>query len=239
MTTCNSILPRLTAYLDGELTDDDGSAVRGHLRECEACRTRARDQAALRDALRALPPMDPPGSLWTGIQARLAAAEVDDAHTPAWRRAVRRWWPALRRLVPAAPQLALAGGVAAAAGLAIYLHGREPAAPVAEPAVAVAPAPRVLAPAADVTAELATEPARQTASYAQAIDELTRLADEARPRWADDRRAAFDARLAALSQDIARAADGRPRQRAQRALIRYLQGAVVRDDVVLAAQGGR
>ena len=36
MTTCDRIRPRLTAYLDGDLADDDGSFVRGHLRECVA-----------------------------------------------------------------------------------------------------------------------------------------------------------------------------------------------------------
>src|SRR5438067_6919520 len=77
--TCNDMRAKLTAYLDGELEDDRGSAVRGHLRGCQACRDAARDEAALRDGLRALPPVDPPASLWAGVQARLARAEVADA----------------------------------------------------------------------------------------------------------------------------------------------------------------
>src|SRR5262245_7329090 len=99
MTTCKTIQPRLTAYLDGELTADDGSVVRGHLRECATCRQIARDEASLRDSLRAMPPLDPPASLWAGVQARLAAAEVADARTARWRRMLVRWKPTLPRLV--------------------------------------------------------------------------------------------------------------------------------------------
>src|SRR5262245_12263465 len=98
MTTCKTIQPRLTAYLDGELADDHGSVVRGHLRECAACRQVARDEAELRDCLRTLPVIDPPASLWAGVQAQLAAAEVAEARTPRWRRLVARWTPSLPRL---------------------------------------------------------------------------------------------------------------------------------------------
>ena len=98
---CDSVRAKLTAYLDGELEGERGSAVRGHLRSCDACRQVAADEAALRDGLRALPPVDPPPSLWAGVQQRLAAAEVADAERPAWRRALA--W-----LSPRAPQIGLA-----------------------------------------------------------------------------------------------------------------------------------
>jgi hypothetical protein len=93
--------------------------------------------------------------------------------------------------------------------------------------------------AGDVTADLIADPARTTASYAQAVEELMKLATEARSGWADERQVAFDAGVAVLRDGITRAAEGRSRQRAQRALIRYLQGAVVRDDIVLASGGTR
>src|SRR5688572_16609012 len=105
---CESIRTQLTAYLDGELEGERGSAVRGHLRGCDACRQAASDEAALRDGLRALPPLDPPASLWAGVQRQLAAAEVKDAERPAWRRVLARW--ALR-----APQIGFGGAVIAAA----------------------------------------------------------------------------------------------------------------------------
>jgi len=258
MTTCETIQPRLTAYLDGELADDHGSVVRGHLRECATCRQIARDEAALRDGLRTLAPVDPPASLWAGVQARLAAAEVADARKPRWRRAVARWapWARLARWMPATPQLALGVVVAAAAigivswrahrldeppGRAVATvpqpHAEPPPPP---PAPAVAPAQEISVPSADdVTADLIAEPARTTASYGQVIEELMTLSSTARTGWSDDRRAAFDARVAALRDGIARAGQAHAEQRAQRALIRYLQGAVVRDDVLLASGGTR
>lgn len=253
MIRCETIQPRLTAYLDGELADADGSVVRGHLRECAACRQMADAEATLRDGLRALPTVDPPPSLWLGVQAQLAAAEVADAHQPRWRRALARvaQW---RRWMPTLPQLAVGSALAAAAVVTLSIRARraddgEAVALQVPTATAVAklepakPERDALAPPAadptDVTADLAAEPARMTASYAQAADELMKLASEARPRWSDEHRAAFDTKLASLRDGIARAGHGRAEQRAQRALIRYLQGAVVRDEIVLASGGAR
>jgi hypothetical protein len=246
MTTCKTIQPRLTAYLDGELTDERGSVVRGHLRECADCRQLATDEAALRDGLRALPPLDPPSSLWAGVQARLAAAEVADARKPRWRHAIMRWMPTL-------PRFAAGSLVAATAVLVLVWRARSAdELPVAdastEPGIAVMPVARTEPqhdpaqqvsglPADDVTADLLAEPTRTTASYDLVIEELMKLASEARSGWDDPRIATFDARVVALRADIAAAAQGRPRQRFQRALIRYLQGAVVRDDIVLASGG--
>jgi hypothetical protein len=246
MTTCETIQPRLTAYLDGELEGEHGSVVRGHLRECAACRQVARDEAALRDGLRQLAPVDPPASLWAGVQAQLAAAEVADARKPRWRRDVARWarwapWP------PTLPQYIAGGALVAAAAVMLSWRAHRvdqvavapspPMVVVAAPPPRVAP-PRVAAPVApapdDVTADLMAEPARTTASYAAVVEELMKLASEARPGWSDDQRATFDDRIAALRDRLGRAAAGRPQQRAERALIRYLQNAIVRDDVVLA-----
>jgi hypothetical protein len=252
MTTCKTIQPRLTAYLDGELADDHGSVVRGHLRECVACRQVARAEASLRDSLRTLPPVDPPASLWAGVQARLAAAEVADAHKPRWRRAFARWTPNL-------PRLATGGLLAGAAVALLYwrahrteepvvddvavVRGTPVQPPVEPPVRRLEPRQEVSVPSADdVTADLIAEPARTTATYGQAIEELMKLATEARAGWSDERAGAFDARVAALRGALDRAAQGHPQQRVQRAqreLIRYLQGAVVRDDVVLASGGTR
>jgi hypothetical protein len=251
MTTCETIQPRLTAYLDGELAAEHGSVVRGHLRGCAACRQIARDEAALRDGLRVLPPVDPPPTLWAGVQAQLAAAEVADARKPRWRRAVSRWatWA---RWAPTMSQLAAGGLVAAAAVAMVYWRAHPADEPVAN-RVVVVPVPQTepqhqgpsvpVAPTTpatdDVTADLLAGPARTTASYAQVIEELMSLAGAARGAWTDERRTAFDARIAGLRGGITRAAHGQAQQRAQRVLIRYLQGTIVRDDIVLAGGGSR
>lgn len=256
MTTCNKIRPRLTAYLDGELADHHGSVVRGHLRGCAACRQIASDEAALRDGLRELAPVDPPSSLWAGVQARLAAAEVADARKPWWRQAAAWWtrWARAARWTRAVPQLAAAGLVAAAALAVVTWRGHRgdesPTGPVAttppgptassgEPAPAPAPRPAPAPEAEDVTADLLAEPARTTASYDRAVEELMKLAEAARAHWSDGDRAAFDARVAGLRGAIARTGQARAAQRAQRSLIRYLQSAIVRDDMLLASGGTR
>ena len=237
---CADARAQLTAYLDGELEDDAGSAMRGHLRGCEACRAVAGDEAKLRDGLRSLPPLDPPASLWAGVQARLAAAEVADAERPAWRRRITRWLSATRRTAP----LGLAGlAVAAAAALLVWHshHRTEVAtAPVPVPVPVPVPAPKPALPVdtTDVTADLAAAPAHETDSYAQAATELMQLAQEERARWSDDRKQAFDARVAELRKQIDGAREGRARQHAYRTLIRYLQRAAVRDEVTLADVGG-
>jgi hypothetical protein len=247
MTTCETIKPRLTSYLDGDLAGDDGSVMRGHLRECAACRQIARDEAALRDALRQLPPVDPPASLWAGVQARLAAAEVADARKPRWRRGIAhlaRWAP----WAPTMPQVVAGGVLAATAVVMLYWRSERGSAPpppvVVKSVPAIAPErPRPPAPAAtaptadDVTADLMGEPARTTASYAQTIEELMKLASSASDDWSHEQRVVFEAEVATLRYGIGRAAPGRPQQRAQRTLIRYLQGAAVRDVVVLASGG--
>src|SRR5262245_8778937 len=111
--TCDRIREQLTAYLDGDLDADRGTVVRGHLRSCDDCRGVAEVEATLRDGRRALPPLDPPASLWAGVQARLAEAEVAEASRPAWRRALARWAPRM-------PRVATGGLVAAAAASVLW-----------------------------------------------------------------------------------------------------------------------
>lgn len=238
--TCDDIRPRLTGYLDGDLDPDRGSAVRGHLRECAACRQVATDEAALRDGLRQLPPLDPPPSLWAGVQAQLAAAEVADAKRPAWKRALARW-------APRAPQFALGGLVAAAAITVVWWRtGREPEQEPSGMSEPVATAPVFKAarsadpptmPAGDVTTDLQGEAARVTASYGDAAEDLLALANEARGQWSTAQKDAFDLRVAELRGVVDRSAEGRLKQKAWRELIVFLQRAVVRDEIALAGGG--
>ena len=239
---CEQARAQLTAYLDGELEGDRGSAVRGHLRGCAACRDAARDEAALRDGLRSLPPVDPPASLWAGVQAQLAAAEVADAEKPRWRRVVARWF--------APQQLWLAGaGIAAIVALLVWKTHRSSDAPlptVADQHVVIAPqqvmppAPPPPAPpapiadeAADVTADLAAEPAREAGRYADNATQLMKAAEDERTTWSEDKKREFDAHVADLHARIDRSAPGRERKHAYRELIKYLQGAAIRDEVAL------
>ena len=232
---CEHARAQLTAYLDGELEGDRGSSVRGHLRGCAECRRIASDEAALRDGLRALPPVDPPASLWAGVQRQLAAAEVADAERPAWRRAIARWLPLAPRFGIAA--LAVAAAVGVLAWRATRHSAEAPAPPIAEvrhPDEAT-PSPPSSSTCTmkrdDVTDELAAEPACITQSYAAAAAELAKDAAQARAGWTADRKQTFDARVAVLRAKIDAASDEHARQAGYRALIRYLQRAAVRDEV--------
>jgi hypothetical protein len=249
--TCDDTRRRLTAYLDGDLDADGGTLVRVHLRGCAACRQVATDEAALRDGLRALPAVDPPPSLWAGVQARLAAAEEAAAKRPRWRRVLARWAPAM-------PRFAAGGLVAAAAVTALWWRTHRAGEPAPEPAPAheaIARLPTQPAPdpgpppvasprscdlpeAGDVTADLALDAGRRSGCYAAEAETLRAQVDAVRAGWTDDQRATFDAQLASLRGAVDAAAEGRARHRAWRSVVRYLQGALARDEVVALAGGG-
>jgi hypothetical protein len=251
--TCDDTRCRLTAYLDGDLDADAGTLVRVHLRGCAACRLAAGGEAQLRDELRALPAVDPPPSLWAGVQARLAAAEELEASRPRWRRALARW-------APAVPRFAMGGVVAAAAVSVVWWRTHradEPAPPVPpgevvvhrspdikasrtpDPAPSAPPAPSCNIPeAGDVTADLALDDARRSGCYAAAVEDLLGRAGELRAQWTGEQRSAFDARVASLRGAVTTAAEGKPRHRAWRSMMRYLQNALARDEIVALASGG-
>lgn len=74
MTTCISVQPHLSDYVDATLSPDLRALVMTHLGECDACRDTARDFERLRDAARALGPITPPPFVWQNIAASLPAA---------------------------------------------------------------------------------------------------------------------------------------------------------------------
>ena len=251
---CERVRAQLTAYLDGEL-DDAGVMVRGHLRTCEACRSIAADEAVLRDGLRSLPPVDPPNSLWAGVQARLAVEEVAESKRPAWRRAVTHFGVRWQRLLPA-PRFAITGALVAAAAIGVvYLKTRSPeeqqTVVVDNTTKSVPVPPQKFAPdgpthpvvtpsscttvvdATDVTQDLELDAKRAEAAYDCAIQELLTEATRVRSDWTDTQRSAFDDRVRSMRDAIAKA-DGKPKKRAATALVTYLQGAVTRDQVLVA-----
>jgi putative zinc finger protein len=260
--SCDDIRPQLTAYLDGELADDRGSVVRGHLRGCSACRDAARDEAAVRDGLRDLAPVDPPASLWSGVQARLAAAEVADAERPRWRRVLSQIGHApesalrgLRWLVvprSAGSRIALGTLVASTAVVLAYwrTHSEVPGSTVADEmlkiqntvAVAIqrgaqAPQPTPTPTYDDVSEDLAADNARANARYQDAIEENEAYAQEARTHWAADRQQQFDAQVAKFRAEINAAKRGLARQHAQSEFVRYLRKAASGDPVAMVAGG--
>lgn len=71
MTTCDRVRPQLSGYVDRHLDAAQAAEVRAHLLSCDACRAVADDLLHVRDAARALGPVEPPAHVWMEIAGRL------------------------------------------------------------------------------------------------------------------------------------------------------------------------
>jgi anti-sigma factor RsiW len=65
---------RVTAYVDGQLTGENRTALEAHLAECPACREQEAFERGLRARLRGLPAPEPPAQLEASVRRRLRAA---------------------------------------------------------------------------------------------------------------------------------------------------------------------
>ena len=83
-------------YVSDSLNADERARVDAHLAECAPCRAALADEAALRNAYRALPDIAAPSdmaSAWTAMQARLAphpSPAQPKRAVSAWRRGTTR-----------------------------------------------------------------------------------------------------------------------------------------------------
>src|SRR5262245_63503014 len=117
MSSCTSIDPLVTRYVDGELTPADRALVDDHLRRCPPCQGRVSAESAGRELLRAhrsrfvaeRAPMDLHARCARlAEESRLAAAPPVPASTP--RRARRSWLSPLAPMALAASLVILVGG---------------------------------------------------------------------------------------------------------------------------------
>jgi anti-sigma factor RsiW len=154
---------RLSDYLDGELTDNERSALERHLDACPTCSAALDDLARVIDRARRLPSRPPAVDLWSGIAARIGA---DAVHTPvAPVRARRRWSFSLPELAAATLAIAVVSG-----GSVWFLAGRSPAPAVPTGPVAVSPGP----------APTLAQPAVAEQRYDAAVADLERVLDQGR-----------------------------------------------------------
>lgn len=258
MTRCADVERLVTAYVDGDLDDQRSSALRGHLRTCAACAERARDEARVRELAADLEPVEPPGHLWSAIDARLAEAEIGDSRRSSASLAVRRWAESTRRnLWPIG-----LGAAAVAVVLVLWLPGsgeREAAAPAASAPTRAAPAsvartespPAGCDQAATHEEQVLCQMHESDGRYLAAIEDLGRAAAEERASWTAEEAARFDAALARLDRaaQIERVrlagsvgaggpAARDPLHAVYREKIDLLTGAVVGGDLALASAGG-
>ncbi len=232
---CSDAQKNSTSYLDGELSADASAAVRGHLRTCAACEALFEQEAELIEAAQKLAPLDPPESVWEGIQKRLAAEEVRDSQSSALLR-----WLRWRR----GPALAFGLGVCAAAAIVVMRPWQGQG---AQPAASLVKADHEASQVADSLSfveQREVELSLADRDYIQTIQELRELVEEDRSVWSEREAAVIDEQLAAFhrraigerlavtsAQDIAGvASEGRAAlYQSYRAEIAFLQATLAGD----------
>jgi anti-sigma factor RsiW len=71
MMRCNQIDEKLSAYLDGEITSEDGRLVEEHLAICQECRLKVSDLTKTRELVQGLDRIDPPSWLAQKVMAHV------------------------------------------------------------------------------------------------------------------------------------------------------------------------
>jgi hypothetical protein len=198
---CRDVEKLCSGYVDGEIDDRVASALRGHLRTCDACRALVEDEAAIRDAAAGMEPLEPPPGMWSAVEARLAQAEIADSErSRAWL-----WWQGLRRH-------ALPAAVAAAAVLVFVVWNSrrddgesnfarpEPGATRADEQAEISSAgnDRAKPPRASFLETREREVLEADATYLSVIAELDAVVKVEREGWAPQTLKSFDARLGDL-----------------------------------------
>lgn len=248
--TCTSCQAKLSAYLDGELSDGEGSALRGHLRTCAACSEAAASEAKIIDGLRQLPAMDPPPAMWQAIRSQLATQEIADAEAPLFKRWARKlapmapWaWRGLGGLAAATAAVALlwwlrapgdAPGqrpAAVASGQGGNAAASERAAPPASPLEQAGVVVGAAMPPVDVAVALGDEVTMIDRSYRDAVDELVAAIDEEKASWAPAFARRYDDKVRELRARVDGETAGPAKERAWQALMRYLQTSLTRAEL--------
>ncbi len=90
MKKCEEFAPLLSAYFDGELTEEERAELRAHVMECEACQKLLGELTALHEAFGALGEEEVPVGFTEGVMAAVraekAAAKPQTKKRSAWRR---------------------------------------------------------------------------------------------------------------------------------------------------------
>ena len=90
MKKCEEFAPLLSAYFDGELTEEERAELRAHVMECEACQKLLSELTALHEAFGALGEEEVPAGFTEGVMAAVraekAAAKPQTKKRSAWRR---------------------------------------------------------------------------------------------------------------------------------------------------------
>ena len=190
---CSDAQKQSSRYLDSDLSPERSTAVRGHLRTCDACRELFERERELIDAASQLPDLDPPDAIWEQVQARIAKEEVRDSlEWPLGRWLRFHWRP-------------VAGAAMVTAMAAALFVAQARSAPTLELSMGAVPSP--VTPSAEVQmaasySELRIEElAEADRQYLQTITDLRDMLEEDRPRWDVRETALVDEQLAAFRKE--------------------------------------
>lgn len=212
---CLTAQKHSSAYLDGDLSSEKTSAIRGHLRICESCQECFAEEARLIESAGELEALDPPDSVWQGIVSKIAEAEIADGAEQGRTNLVgERLWTS----VIASWRLHLVGATALCAALALlYIQSSdstESAQGVSqmeelsspEVRVSVVPPEQVAssawnAKAADYREERELTVELADRDYLQTIADLREILEEDRTSWSAQERELVDEKMASFKRE--------------------------------------
>ena len=93
MKKCEEFAPLLSAFVDGELTEEERAEVLAHVSECEKCRRLLGELTALHAALGELEDEDVPAGFTEGVMAAVRAEKA--AKKPQTKKRSAWLWPIL------------------------------------------------------------------------------------------------------------------------------------------------
>lgn len=195
---CKEAQRKSSAYLDGELGDEQSSAVRGHLRQCQTCEHLFEEESAFIELASSLEPLEPTDHVWEQISKRIAEEEIADSDRPSWRR-----WLTDRRLL-------LGGfGVAVCATAAVALVVSGDATSSQTLASGTGEDAGSLTASASVDPQTVAQETTQALSdadrnYQETIAELREMLEEDRASWSAEVALAVDAKLAHFRRSATR-----------------------------------
>ena len=205
--TCEHVDSVLSAWLEGDLGDEERRAVDAHLRECLRCASLVRDIGNIRRDAANLPEMAPSRDLWQGIAARIEAPVIELKPRQASAPARRNWQMAAAAVV----LMAVSSGVTylvtksdERGAMSDALVATSPEAPdsvAGTPRSVVAPRPRPSSGSGS-TVLIMNEPSAPEITYDQEITRLRVILDQRRVDLDTATIAAVEKSLKAIDQAI-------------------------------------
>ena len=98
MKYCDEYAPALSAFVDGELTEQEKNEVLAHVETCEGCRTCLAELMKMRLAFGDLEEYDAPAGFAESVMARIRAEAASQAEAAPQKKTSRPWLKALASL---------------------------------------------------------------------------------------------------------------------------------------------